>query len=105
MMETSGLMFPKPKVKKHRTETVKESTYQEVYKRDEGKCRLCGRKDNLQLHHINGRGKGLTNNVKNCVMLCHKEFSKNKCHGVVHSNNKYWRKKLNQIIATIYEEI
>ena len=49
---------------------VKSEIYEQVYERDKGKCRLCGTSLNLHLHHINGRGKGLTNDVNNCIMLC-----------------------------------
>ena len=31
---------------------VKKEIYQEVFKRDKGKCRLCGTSLNLHLHHI-----------------------------------------------------
>lgn len=65
---------------------VSKETYQKVYNRDKGKCRLCGTTKELQLHHINGRGKNLTNNVDNCIMLC------NTCHNErVHKNQKKYR--------------
>lgn len=92
-METNGLLFPKPKHKKHKTETVTEATYNAVYERDKGRCRLCGKSQYLQLHHINGRGKDLTNNIDNCIMLC------SYCHlDIVHKENKKYRKILNKII-------
>jgi hypothetical protein len=50
--------------------TVKKEIYDKVYERDKGCCRLCGTSKNLHLHHINGRGKDLTNNIDNCIMLC-----------------------------------
>lgn len=31
---------------------VSKETYNKVFKRDEGKCRLCGTSLNLHLHHI-----------------------------------------------------
>ena len=47
----------------------------------------------IELHHILGRGKELTNDINNCIMLC------NNCHhNIVHKNNKYWRPKLNEYI-------
>lgn len=80
------------KVSKSR-EFVTHDTYQQTYLRDKGKCRLCGSKDDLHLHHINGRGKDKTNNVDNCVILC------KKCHlDKVHKNNKYYRPYLNELI-------
>ena len=57
------------KVSKKRI-TVAKETYDKVIKRDNYKCRLCGATKNLQLHHINGRGKELTNDINNCIMLC-----------------------------------
>lgn len=89
--------YPKPKNKKKRRETVKHSVYDEVYERDKGKCRLCGSTCDLQLHHINGRGKDLTNNPRNCIMLCRK------CHlEVVHKNQKKYRPILNEKINKRY---
>lgn len=73
--------------------SVSKKTYDEVYKRDNSCCRLCGRNQELQLHHINGRGKDKTNNPNNCIILCRH------CHlEVVHKNNKYWRTKLNELL-------
>ena len=73
--------------------TVKSETYNKVYKRDNGKCQLCGCIKNLHLHHINGRGKYLTNNVKNCILLCEN------CHlNIVHKNQKKYRPILLNII-------
>lgn len=72
---------------------VKKSTYNYVIERDKYSCRLCGSTTTLQLHHIHGRGKDKTNDVKNCIMLC--------CHchlDVVHKNQKYWRPILDEII-------
>lgn len=83
---------PIKKISKKRI-TVTEETYNKVLKRDKGKCRLCGTNKNLHLHHINGRGKDLTNNINNCIMLCQH------CHlEVVHKNQKKYRPILLQII-------
>ena len=66
--------------------TVTEETYKKVYERDKGICQLCGTSQNLQLHHILGRGKTLTNDINNCIMLCQN------CHlNVVHKNQKKYR--------------
>lgn len=82
---------PIKKVSKNRI-FVKKEVYEQVYKRDNGKCRLCG-SNNIQLHHINGRGKSLTNDINNCIMLCQH------CHlEVVHKNQKKYRPILNEII-------
>ena len=82
---------PIKKVSKKRI-TVTEETYNIVYERDNGKCRLCGNA-NIQLHHINGRGKELTNDVNNCIMLCQH------CHiEVVHKNQKKYKPILLELI-------
>lgn len=92
-------MYPKPKLTKHKTETVKAETYNTVFERDKGACQLCGGKYGLELHHIYGRGKNLTNNIDNCIMLCRD------CHkNVVHKNNKKYRPLLNEIILKNKEE-
>lgn len=72
---------------------VKKEIYDEVFKRDYGRCRLCGTTLNLHLHHINGRGKDLTNDINNCIMLCQH------CHlEVVHKNQKKYRPILKEMI-------
>ncbi len=47
--------FPKPQTKKKKRETVTDRTYYKVWTACEGTCQLCGTKQNLSLHHINGR--------------------------------------------------
>lgn len=82
----------KPKITKHKRITVTDKTYEEVYERDGGRCRLCGA-TNIQLHHIDGRGKDLTNDINNCIMLCQN------CHlNIVHKNNKKYRPILREMI-------
>lgn len=73
--------------------TVTEETYNKVMQRDKYKCRLCGTSLNLHLHHIDGRGKDLTNNVDNCIILCEN------CHlNIVHKNQKKYRPILKEMI-------
>jgi 5-methylcytosine-specific restriction endonuclease McrA len=72
---------------------VSKETYDKVFERCKGKCVLCDTTQALHLHHIDGRGKDKTDNPDNCVILC------SHCHlEVVHKNNKYWRKKLKEMI-------
>lgn len=80
---------------------VSKKTYNEVYERDNGRCRLCGAVDNLQLHHIYYRSerKDLIDDPNNCIMLCHRDFSKNKCHKLVHNNKKKYQPMLLEIMA------
>lgn len=73
--------------------TVTEETYNKVMQRDKGRCRLCGTSLNLHLHHIDGRGKDLTNNINNCIFLCEN------CHlNIVHKNQKKYRPILKEMI-------
>lgn len=73
--------------------TVTQDTYNKVMKRDNYKCRLCGTSLNLHLHHIDGRGKDLTNDINNCIILCRH------CHlEVVHKNQKKYRPLLKKLL-------
>lgn len=83
---------PIKKVSKKRI-FVTDEIYNEVYKRDKGKCRLCGN-NNIQLHHIIYRSedKSKINDINNCIMLCVK------CHQLVHSNKHKWQLKLLELI-------
>ena len=72
---------------------VKKEVYDEVIKRDNYRCKLCGTTESLQLHHIDGRGKELTNDINNCVILCMH------CHlEVVHKNQKKYRPILKEMV-------
>ena len=72
---------------------VTQDTYNKVMQRDNYKCRLCGTSLNLHLHHIDGRGKDLTNDINNCIMLCRH------CHlEVVHKNQKKYRPLLKKLL-------
>jgi len=75
-------------------EEVTELTYNTVLTRDK-QCRLKDKdcKGKLDLHHINGRGKGRTNNVDNCCMLCEHHHNE-----VVHKENKKYRSILKEMI-------
>jgi len=92
------------KVSKKRI-VVSEKSYNIVFEKSKGKCALCDKYDNLQYHHIYYRSerKDLIDDPTNGIMLCHKDFSKNKCHQIVHNNKKKYqpilleiKKKLNQ---------
>lgn len=74
-------------------EFVSKETYNIVFERCKGKCAICGSYKELHLHHIDGRGKGKTDNPENCIILCRE------CHlNKVHKNNKYWRKALKNMV-------
>lgn len=83
---------PINKVSKKRVVVSKE-TYKAVYKRDNGKCRLCGN-PNIQLHHIiyRSEAKNLIDDPNNCIMLCAKH------HRLVHTDKKYWQPYLSTLI-------
>ncbi len=82
---------------------VSKETYDKVFERDKGQCRICGLKDGefikeketyvkLEYHHIYFRSerKDLIDDPNNGIMLCG-EFANN-CHkGKAHKNKKYWQ--------------
>lgn len=81
-------------MKRYRTS---EETYKKAYEACKGMCVLCGVRVGLELHHIFGRGKYLTDQLPNCVFLCHN------CHDkVVHGNLKKYRPILKRISEKIY---
>lgn len=97
-IDYSIFAFPKGKnlVKKKKKQKVSKSTYDEVFEICKGRCVLCGVQRELELHHIKGRGKDLTDNIENCVMLCRK------CHHeIVHKNQKKYRPLLLKIRGEI----
>lgn len=75
---------------------VTSNTYEEVFNRDKGQCRLADEncKGKLDLHHIIYRSedKNLINEPTNCILLC------NYHHRLVHSNKHYWQPKLKEIV-------
>lgn len=95
--ECEGCIYKEYKKYKHKITNkkrikVSDETYKKVLCRDK-QCRLCGSIKNLHLHHIDGRGKYLTNDINNCIMLCQN------CHlNVVHKNLKKYRPILKEII-------
>lgn len=72
---------------------VSKNTYEQVFNRDKGVCRLCGN-NNIQLHHIFYRSerKDLIDESTNCIMLC------TNCHLEVHKHKKQYQDKLKEII-------
>lgn len=84
---------PIKKVSKNK-EIVSKKTYNTVFERDKGKCRLCEKINNLALHHIvyRSQDKSRINDVTNCIMLC------TECHLLVHSNKKKYKPILEELI-------
>lgn len=76
---------------------VSKKTYEKVFETCREQCVLCGRQYMLELHHVNGRGRYLTDDPTNCVMLCHD------CHHYkVHQNLKKYRPILLKICEELY---
>ena len=75
--------------------TVSKKTYNEVYERDKGVCRICGC-NLIELHHIiyRSESKALIDEPSNCIMLC------NKHHKLVHSNKKKYQPMLLEMLST-----
>lgn len=88
--------FAKPTMAKKKRKTVSKETYRLVYETCQ-KCVLCGKQNNLELHHVLGRGEGLTDNYRYCVMLC-----KHCHHAIVHQNLKKYRPILIEICEELY---
>ena len=80
---------------------VEKNTYNQVYLRDGGRCRLCGKYMDLHLHHIiyRSENKNLINEVYNCIMLC------SSCHRLVHSNKKKYQPILKEMVGNNNEII
>lgn len=77
---------------------VSKETYEKVFNSCRGMCVLNDKdcKGRLALHHICGRGKFLTDEPTNCVMLCGYH------HEMVHGNLKKYRPILLDIASNIY---
>ena len=84
------------KTKRIKGERLKDK---EVYKRivEEQKwCQLCGKSNNLHIHHIFYRSQGGLTVEKNLIRLCIN------CHNLVHSNKKKYQKMLLDIQYSKY---
>jgi hypothetical protein len=83
-IDYSVFKFGKPEIEKQPRETTSQETYNLVDRLCDYKCVFCDNPER-HLHHIHGRGKNLTDNPLNCIMLCDKH------HKMVHGNGKKWR--------------
>ncbi len=54
-----------------------------IYRRDGYQCALCGSTKYLQIHHIERRGAGGSNDARNLITLC------STCHGEAHGVKPY----------------
>ncbi len=69
---------------------LEKAQFKYILERDNHKCRFCGTKYNLEVHHITPRSLGGTNHEYNLITLC------NGCHSFLHLNpfGKVGRTKL-----------
>lgn len=93
-IDYSVFKFGKPPVEEKEKEVTSEETYNLVKRLCGDACVLCGNNE-IHLHHIHGRGKNLTDNPMNCIMLCDKH------HRLVHKNGKKWRPILDDMRAKL----
>lgn len=81
--------------------TVTKETYNKVFERDKGKCRLANNQceGKIELHHVRYRSerKDLINEPNNCVFLC--TFH----HQLVHSNKKKYQPILLKMLENTKE--
>lgn len=80
---------------------VTKETYNKVFERDKGKCRLANNEceGKIELHHVRYRSerKDLINEPNNCVCLC--AFH----HQLVHSNKKKYQPILLKMLENTKE--
>lgn len=75
---------------------IPASTRKEVLDRDGNKCRWCGTKSGLHLHHINYRSEGVDHSPQNLITLCHSH------HSLVHSKKGVYKPLLRAYIWERY---
>lgn len=69
--------FPKRGRKRLATELY-QKLRQEILRRDGWRCQFCGRREDLQVHHIESRGRLGNDSEENLITLCAD------CHRAVH---------------------
>ena len=70
----------------------------EVMVRDRLRCRFCGSRRELHLHHISYRSEGVDHSPHNLITLCRHH------HEVVHSDKRRWQRICRAYIWRIYVE-
>jgi hypothetical protein len=58
--------------------TIPQKTKSIVLKRDGGKCKICGKSNNINFHHIKPKAENGNHDVSNIILVC------NACHSLVH---------------------
>lgn len=75
----------KPERKTKKRPDISSSLRQEVLEADAGRCRFCGTRSGLHLHHIKYRSSGGAHERGNLITLCVA------CHQEVHSDKKKYQ--------------
>lgn len=91
-------LSPRPSKKRRKVIELDAEWSKAVRERDENRCRICNRTDNLQAHHIftKGRHASVRHDIKNGVCLCWA------CHLYkVHTDPEFWR---DTILSHLTEE-
>lgn len=65
----------------------------EVVASDGARCRACGTRQNLHVHHVRYRSEGGKHEKSNLVTLCLH------CHDMVHSNKRLYQPALLRLVA------
>lgn len=73
----AGLAFPKPTprclsrpIEAKERERNRRNAYARVTRRDGGKCRICGKKGQLEKHHVLPRSLGGKDEPSNLILIC-----------------------------------
>jgi hypothetical protein len=83
-----------------RGEEIPEAIRWAVYKRDNERCRLCGRANayTYSVHHIVYRSAGGNNDLDNLILLC--GSGSNGCHLKAHSDKGLYEPLLQELVTT-----
>ena len=60
---------------------ITKTTRKRVYMRDGFRCALCDCTDGIQIHHVQWRGRGGTDDMTNLITLCWR------CHAEAHGSH------------------
>lgn len=76
----------------------KHVQYQQALERDDYTCTVCGSRDNLVVHHIDGRGRGCkepNHTLENLETLC------NACHCRHHTTKGDYDDQVKELLGTM----
>ncbi|MGO0058613.1 HNH endonuclease [Brevibacillus fluminis] len=101
---------PKPnhkrRVKKQKERgRISRAAYDEVWKRDRGRCALCQKNENevwtLEVHHIIPRSAGGSGEAHNLALACGPATQTGTCHWKAH-NTRAGRQAFEEYLQKIY---